>query len=308
MKRIVAWACLTLLLAGCSSQPSQNQVVLPPNKQTAPSTAAATTTTMVTSAPKTDAFEKVMVVDNEDCAIYITAIREDPVWGWVLDAQLENKTGDDTLMFSIDSASINGVEIDPLFASQVAPGKKAKEEISLSDAALADRDIGLYSDIELHFRVYDAEDWQEEDVATPSIHIYPYGAQEAVNYIRQPHSGDQVLVDNEEVTVIVTGFTQDAIWGYTAELFLVNKTDRRIMFTAENASVNGFMADPLYADSVGPGNCAFSRISWSDSALAALEITQVEQLEFTLRAYDEADWTAKDLLKLPVTLFPEQTQ
>lgn len=302
MKRVVIWVCLTLLLTGCSSAPG-SQMSQPPTEQTSPSSSARPS---ATTSPKVESFQEVMVVDNEDCAIYISDFREDPVWGWVLDARLENKSGDDTWMFALSSASINGVEIDPLFASQVAPGKKAKEQIHLESTALAGKDIGPYSDIALYFRVYDAEEWMEEDVATPSIHIYPYGADQAQTFIRQPQPGDQVLADNGAVSVIVTGFTQDPLWGYTAELFLINKTDERVMFTVENASVNGFMADPLYADSVGPGNCAFSSLSWSDSALEDLGITQVETLEFILRAYDETDWSAEDLLNVSVTLEPAQ--
>lgn len=311
MKRVLIWASLALLLAGCSSTESGGNMQTPPQKQTSPTTAGTTTTattTAPTAAPEAVEFQKVLVVDNEECVIRITDFREDPVWGWVLDAQLENKDDSDSYMFAISSASINGVQIEPLFASSVAPGKQAKEQIVLSDTSLNGQDIGLYSDIELHFRVYDAEDWTEDPVAEPSIHIYPYGAEKAQRYVRQAQPGDQVLAENDAVSVTVTGFTQDPIWGYTVQLFLVNKTDKSVMFTVEDASVNGFMADPLYAASVGPGNCAFSTMSWSDSTLEELEITKVEELEFTLRVYDEADWMAEDLLNTVVTLTPQQAQ
>lgn len=310
MKRVLIWASLVLLLAGCSSANTGGNTPTPPPKQTKPTTATtvpADTTAATTAAEAVD-FQKVLVVDNEECVIRIVDFREDPIWGWVLDAQLENKDDSDSYMFSISSASVNGVQIEPLFASQVAPGKQAREQIRLSDSSLEDVDIGLFSDIELYFRVYDADDWTEEPVAEPSIHIYPYGADKAQRYVRQPQPGDQVLAENEAVSVTVTGFAQDPIWGYTAQLFLENKTDQSVMFTVEDASVNGFMADPFFAASVGPGNCAFSTLSWSDSTLQELEITQVEELEFTLRAYDEEDWSAEDLLKTVVTLTPQQTQ
>ena len=303
MKLATIFLCV-LLLTGCNAVPTDTQASTPPAKQTQPSSTA-DPTTAATTQTTVPAFQEVMVVDNEDCAIYISDFREDPIWGWVLDARLENKSEDETWMFVVSSASVNTVQIDPLFASQVAPGKKAREQIHLSVSTLKERDIGPYTDIELYFRVYDAEDWQEDPVATPSIHIYPYGADRAQPYVRERQPTDQVLVDQNDFRVTVTEFVQDPVWGFTAQLFMENKTDKQVMLTAEDASVNGFMADPLFALSVGPGNCAFGRMSWSDTALQELGITQVEEIEFTLRAYDEANWSAKDIVNLPVKLNPK---
>lgn len=302
MKLAVILLC-ALLLTGCSAVPSHTQTTTPPFKQTQPTSTTAPTTAATTQTTL-PAFQEVMVVDNQDCAIYISGFREDPVWGWVLDTRLENKKEDENLMFAASSASVNTVQIDPLFASQVAPGKKAKEQIHLSVSTLQERDIGLYTDIELFFRVYDAEDWLEDPVATPSIHIYPYGADRARPYVRERQPNDQVLVEQKDFRVTVTGYVQDPVWGFTAQLFLENKTDKQIVLTAEDASVNGFMADPLFAVSVGAGNCAFGRMSWSDTALQELGITRVEEIELTLRAYDEENWNAADIVKQPVKLTP----
>ena len=304
MKLAVVILCVCLL-AGCSAVPSATKTPTPPLKQTQPSSATKPSATAAQTQPTMPDFQEVMVVDNEDCAIYITNFREDPAWGWVLDTRLENKSGDETWMFAVSSASVNTVQIDPLFASQVAPGKKAKESIHLSVSTLKERDIGPYTDIELFFRVYDTEDWLEDPVAAPSIHIYPYGADRAQPYVRESQPTDRILVDQEDFRVIVTGFVRDPVWGFTAQLFMENKSDKQVMLTAEDASVNGYMADPLFAVSMDPGNCAFGRMSWSDTTLQELGITQVEELEFVLRAYDETNWNAKDLVNLPVKLTPQ---
>lgn len=141
-------------------------------------------------------------------------------------------------------------------------------------------------------RVYDDNDWEAEDVASETVHIYPYGEDKAVTFVRESQDSDNVIVDNDYVTAIITGYEEDSIWGYTANLFLVNKTDKEVMFSVDEASVNGYMIDPFWANSVGAGKCAFSTIAWSDDSLEENNISEVESIEFTFSASDNEDWTA----------------
>ena len=163
---------------------------------------------------------------------------------------------------------------------------------------------GDYSDIELSFSVSDSEDWMADPVAKETVHVYPYGEDKAVQFVREPKDTDKVLVDNEYVTAIVTGYEDDEIWGYTVQLFLINKTDKDLMFSVDDAAVNGFMADPIFAEEVFSGKCAFSSMSWSDTDLAENNITKIEEIEFKLRVYDLADIFAEDIANEPVTLNP----
>ena len=301
MKRVAYLAVVLFLLTGCSAGSNEITTSLTA-EQTVPVTTAAPTHTTSWAVPE---FEAMMVVDNDQCAIYIRELWEDPVWGWSMRVELENKSDTKTYMYAVSSASINDVQAEPLFAIEVAPGKKAREVLHVRDASLEDQNIGLYSDVELHFRVYDTDDWTAQPVATPSIHVYPYGAKNAERFIRQPQPGDMVLANDEGVTVTAIDFMQDPIWGYTTKLFLENNTEKNLLFTVENASVNGYMADPLFAKTVNAGNCAFGGISWSNHVLEELEITEVESLEFVLRVYDAEDWSQGDIINTTVAISPK---
>lgn len=250
------------------------------------------------------AFTEIVAVDNDECTIKITDIDPDNLWGYTLKVQLENKSAEKTYMYSVESASINGVQCDPFFAAEVAAGKKSNNEISFSDSALKENGVGDYTDIELTFRVYDSDDWAADDVARETIHIYPYGEDQAVNFVRESRETDNVIIDNDYATVIVTGYEEDAIWGYTVNLFLLNKTDKDIMFSVDDASVNGYMADPFYASEVAAGKCAFSSMSWFNSTLEENDITTVEEIEFHFKAYDSNDWFSDYLVDETITLIP----
>lgn len=249
-------------------------------------------------------FTELVAVDNTECSIKITEIDPDNMWGFTLKAQLENKSTDKTYMFTVESAAINGVQCNSPFATEVAAGKKSNEKISFSDDELEENGVGDYTDIELTFRVYDSNDWGTDAVAEETIHVYPYGEDKTVQFVREAQASDNVLIDNEYVTVIVTGYENDEILGYTVNLFLLNKTDKNVMFSVDEASVNGFMANPIYATSVSAGKCAFSSLSWPDSTLEENGITEIEEIEFNFRAYNADDWLGDDFANETITLNP----
>ena len=249
-------------------------------------------------------FTEMVAIDNEDCAIKITGIEADNMWGYTINALLENKSTDKTYMFSVETAAINGVQCDPFFASEVAAGKKANKDISFTVDKLKKNGITEYTDIELTFHVYDNNDWTADAVAKETIHIYPYGEDKAVKFVREVQASDNVIIDNDYVTAIVTGYEDDEIWGYTVNLFLLNKTDKNVMFSVDEASVNGFMANPFYATSVSSGKCTFGSMAWSDAVFEENNITEVETIEFKLRAYDEDNWYGDDFANETVILNP----
>ena len=239
-------------------------------------------------------FESLKVVDNDECSIVITELDPNEIFGYTLEVELENKSSELTYMFAIRTASVDGVETDPLFASEVAAGKKSADEIYFTDTNLEENGLTDFTDIEMTFYVYDSDDWLADPVAEETVHIYPYGEENASVFERESLDTDTVLIDNDNITVIVTGYEYDSIWGYTVNLFLVNKTDSYVMFSVDEASVNGYMSDPLWAEELSGGKCAFSSVCWYDTELEEYGITdgsEIENIEFLLIAYDEKDFT-----------------
>lgn len=249
-------------------------------------------------------FSEIVAIDNEYCSIKLTELDPDNIWGYTVKAELENKSADKNYMFSIENAAINGVSANPLFATEVASGKKALKEINFADHTLKENGIGDCTDIEITFRVYDNDDWAADPVAKETVHVYPYGEEQATHFVRNSQPSDTVLVDNEQVSVIVTGYDPEGTFGYTVNLYFVNKTDKNIMFSVDDAAINGFMIDPFYANSVPAGKSAFSSMHWSDRSLEESKISDIEQIEFTLTASDEDDWLAEDLVNQAITLKP----
>lgn len=300
MKKIIVAIilCITLFMTACglSNESGDNDATEKPGS-TQTANGAPTGKNEIT-------FTELLVVDNDECSIKITGIDSDNLWGYTLNVLLENKSTEKTYMYSVQSAAINGVEVSALFANTVAPGKKANEEISFSDSVLPDGGVGDFTDIELSFRVYDSDDWSADEVAEVTIHVYPYGEDKATKYVREEQSTDEVIIDNEFVKVTVIGYDKNSLLGYSVKLFLENKTDKEVMFSADEASVNGFMIDPFFATSVTAGKCTFNSMTWSDSTLEDNGISEVNEIEFTLKAYDNNDWFADKFAEETIKLNP----
>ena len=106
------------------------------------------------------------------------------------------------------------------------------------------------------------------------------------------------------LTFTITGIEEDALMGYTLKVFLENKTEKELMFTLEDTSVNGFMCDPFWAETVAAGKKSNTTISWFETDFQDNGIETVEDITFTLRVYDNDDWMADDILKEVFTVNP----
>lgn len=270
------------------------------------STTTSDTNQITTTKPNNGAYsiDEVVVVDNDDCLIKITDAYNDKIWGFTLKVALENRSADKKYMFTIENASINGVLCDSLFVSEVAAGKKANDEITFITDTLDENNIGDYTDIEITFRVYDSDNWMGDDIVYETVHVYPFGEDKAVSFVREGKPTDNVIIDNEYITAIVTGYDEDALFGYTVNFFIVNKTDKNIMVSADDVSVNDIMLDPIYATIIPAGKSAFGDMSWFDDKFEENAITDVEKIEFIFSVSDYDDWLADDYVNESITLNP----
>ncbi len=249
-------------------------------------------------------FESLEVVNNDECAITITGIDPDDLWGYSLEVTLENKSADKTYMFAVDYGCINGVYCDPYYAEEVAAGKKSNSTISFTLSDLEEQGIDDVTDIELKFSVYDSDDWEADDVAEETVHVYPYGEENAVAYEREEQSSDVVLIDNDNVKVTLIGYEEETEYSeYLVNVYLENKTDTTVMFSVDEASINGYMEDPFWAMSVPAGKTAFASIEWFWSTLEEDGITSVEEIEMLFKAYDDETYS-NNYAEETVTLNP----
>ena len=238
-----------------------------------------------------------VLVDDDNCKFTIVSGQNAPYDYVEFKVLAENKTADKTLDFSIDNVAVNGWAIDPYFYTTVTAGKKTNDklEFDLDDFKACGFDTA--DKIEFTLRVYDDKDWSADDFVNEKYTIYPTGMSDAdVKSPDRPTSKDEVvIVDDDNCTMIILG-PEDDDWGYSLAVYLENKTDSPAYFNMDEVSVNGFMIDPFFSETIPAGKKALSSISFSNSDLEENDLKEedLEEMEFKLRVYDDEDWMKPD--------------
>lgn len=261
-----------------------------------------------------------VIVDREELFWAIKEVRDDGALGYSWKVYIENRT-DKNLMFSFEKVAVNDVMCDPYWAEVVAAGKKGNAEITWMRDALDERGIGEVAKVDFTLNVYNDDNYMEAPLMHDPFTVYPLGDSQAAAAggaksdgqapapsdaqtppasasPQQPGSGqtaggsfparqsaetDQVLINNEDCLIVVTGFDPDNSWGYAVRLYLCNRTDRDLIFSVENSSVNGIMCEPYWAEIVTAGKSAISTILWDKAALNENKIEEVKEISLPMR-------------------------
>lgn len=232
------------------------------------------------------------VVDNDDVKFEITGIEHDNIWGYTWDVTLENKT-DANVVFSMENVSVNGVMSDPFWAETVTAGNKSNTQISWSSSDFKENDIEKVTEVSFELRAYDDDNYDTEYL-DETYTVYPYGEENAQNDSKEASDSDIVLFDNDQCSMRVTGVDPDDTWGYALKVTLVNKTDKDLMFSADDVSIDGVMCDPFWATTVAAGKTSNEDITWMDSTLSDAGITDtgsIKSIDLPMKVYPDDDYT-----------------
>lgn len=236
-----------------------------------------------------------IIVDNDMCTFKIVKAEDDEYWGFQLKVYCENKTSDKKLTFSMDDVSVNGYMSNPYWMEQVAPGKKSNDNVTFS--SLDNIVTPTVDELSFTLRVYDSDDWMADDYLKEAHTVYPTGLTKEEFKVpdRKTSPKEKVIVDNDQIYFVIIEEDQDDFWGYVLTCYMENKTDKTLMFTWDDVSVNGFMTDPFWASEVAPGKRCYGRIIFSEDDFEENNITDVETISASMRVYDPDDWMAKDV-------------
>ena len=240
--------------------------------------------------------------EDENLLIAVTGSDPEGMWGYKLDVFLENKT-DRELCFMINDACINGLMMDPLYQTILAPGQSSDEEVEWFQSSLDEAGITDVTDIELEWVVYDSQDWSADFLLEEKFHYYPLGEDAVQPFVREAKDTDQVLVDNDVCTIIAVKSEMDELWGYQIHLYIINKSDHGLTVGIDEAAINGEPCDPYWATMIYQVRAAFDAVTWGTTFLEAAGIDKVESAELPFIIMNSDDYS-QDEIRETVTYTP----
>lgn len=115
--------------------------------------------------------------------------------------------------------------------------------------------------------------------------------------------GETVIVDDDNCTFIVKS-VEESSSSVAFSVYCENKTDKVLMFSWDNTTVNGYMNDPFWAKEVAAGKKVNATIDFRKSNLSTFNLLPIEEVQFTLLVYDSNDWMADRLVKERFSIYP----
>ncbi|NLL91734.1 MAG: hypothetical protein GX222_04860 [Ruminococcaceae bacterium] len=230
-----------------------------------------------------------VLYDDDDLTITVTEVGESDYGDVLVKLLVENKSDDNMILYS-EETIYNGYMIKSYWYAEVAAGKKSNTEMTFYEDDLLMAGVG--SADEIVFKLVGYSDDYEEDYLDDYFVIYPTGldAGSVIYPERAPVKGETVLVDNDALTVIIESADPDGLWGYTLQIYVENKTGVDMYISTDDESVNGFMTDIYWGETVLSGAKSVSKMTIYDDDLEANGIDKIEEIELYLEAYNLDDW------------------
>lgn len=91
-----------------------------------------------------------------------------------------------------------------------------------------------------------------------------------------------VIIDNDDVTFSIKG-----VEGNMISVFCENKTDKTVLFTWEDSSINGYMIDVMFSEKLTPGAKANATGYIYEGDLTENDIKEIETISFKLLVMPE---------------------
>lgn len=279
-------ALLTLCLltgTGCSSQKTFTQTKKNEENKTEEREGKPQTTPEATEKASKNKLAGQVLYDRDGITITLKETELNPK-NMTLPLLIENNT-EETIVVQARDIAVNNVMYDAIFSADVAAGKKANDTMTLVNYDDRIKFKGI-STIEFAFHIFDDASWETLDDSEQIVLTA-----ENADYVYEPDTEGTVLYDQNGLRITWQGITE-AMGQVRVLLLAENTSDTYYCIQTRDASINGFMMDPIMSTDVLPGKTAYTSMDFLKSYLDENEIAveDIEEIEFYFHIFDTLSW------------------
>lgn len=295
-KRLFALLLALLCLSSCTSA-TTGEITPPSTAETGKSQLAETVSTEAAestadpeeteavSAIVTEEISETVLMDSDGIKITAKSLDKSGWMGPELKLLIENNTAQN-LTVQARSVSVNGYMVGSSLSADVAAGKKANDELTLTASDLEISGIETITDIEFSFHIFDTDSWDAyKDSELVSVKTAAFGA-----YTQPVDDSGTTVYDEGGIKVVAKGLDTSGWMGPAVILYIQNDSEGAITVQARDESVNGFMLDASLSEEILPGKRSIADMSFLASQIEENEITDITEVEFVLHIFDTDTW------------------
>lgn len=230
--------------------------------------------------------EEQVLLDQDGIKITAKELSNDSFWGPEVKVLVEN-TSSKSVSVQLRDVSVNGIMMEPMFSTDVAPGKKVNDSITFMSSEFEEAGITIIQNMEFSFHVFDTESW---DTVFDSETIYL--ATNADGLIEQELDKEgQLVLEQDGISVVIKeADSEDSFWGADIYVYVENNSDRNVTVQARSVSINGFMVEPMFSCDVAAGKQAYDSLTFLESDLTENGIESIDNMEISFHVFDTESW------------------
>lgn len=252
-----------------------------------------------TSEPQTEAAANgEPLFENDQICLAVSNVNFNDILGPTIQLHIENRTND-SHTYILNDSSVNGYMINGSMYEEV-PAQSSKEgTINFSSQHFEEAGITAMDEVTLSIRGNISGNWDDDGLlVNEEFTFYPTGKspEDLKSLPREPQSGDEVVLDENGLKVVVIGLKPDHFMGQELKFYIENNSDRNLSFIRSDFVANGKAIDGIGAESVAAGKKLYSSVYFFTDNLESNGIKEIKKLKFNVKIIDANDWFADPIL------------
>ena len=227
--------------------------------------------------------EETVIFEYNGIKVTAKEITED--WlGPELKVLIENDT-DENISVSLDEIAVNDYMVSAWLYEDVAAGKKSNATFEIWSSTLSNAGISNIGKIDFYFRVINSDNYNtiyESKEIELKTSLYDEIDSEANDV------GTELL--NQNGIRIVGKGVNDSLWGQGVLLYIENNSDKNIIVSTDNLSVNGYMVNGYLYSTVMSNKKAIETVILSSTDLEDNDIESIEDLALSFDIINADTW------------------
>ena len=227
--------------------------------------------------------EETVLFEYNGIKVTAKEITED--WlGPELKVLIENDT-DENISVSLDEIAVNDYMVSAWLYEDVAAGKKSNATFEIWSSTLSNAGISNIGKIDFYFRVINSDNYNtiyESKEIELKTSLYDEIDSEANDV------GTELL--NQNGIRIVGKGVNDSLWGQGVLLYIENNSDKNIIVSTDNLSVNGYMVNGYLYSTIMSNKKAIETVILSSTDLEDNDIESIEDLALSFDIINADTW------------------